>query len=277
MIAAPATFSPLAAPRPDPAPLTFVFEGDAILLAQGGLGLPDAAACDALGIGPAATVPVGLWGARYCRAAWVPRGTAPPAGLAFRRLRSLFGEADEGWLAIAGRARQLAEWDRTHRFCGACGEATRRLAAEHSRLCDACGQSAWPRVSPAMMVLVRRGDAILLARHARGTGRWSALAGFVEAGESLEDTVHREVREEVGLAVAGVRYFASQSWPFPHSLMVAFTAEHAGGELAPDGDEIAEARWFGPGDALPELAAAQSIARALIDAHLPAGAAAAIP
>jgi NAD+ diphosphatase len=97
----------------------------------------------------------------------------------------------------------------------------------------------------------------------------SALAGFLEPGESIEDAIHREVHEEVGLKVKDLRYFASQSWPFPHSLMIAFTAEYAGGEIALNDAEIDEARWFGPGDELPQLSPRQSISRALIDAHLP--------
>ena len=135
----------------------------------------------------------------------------------------------------------------------------------------ACGHTAYPRVSPAMMVLVKKGPAILLARNVAvpAGGRMSALAGFVEAGESIEDAIHREVLEEVGVEVRDPRYFGSQSWPFPHSLMIAFTAEYAGGDVRCDPSEIAEARWFGPGDALPELSPKQSISRALIDANLP--------
>ena len=97
----------------------------------------------------------------------------------------------------------------------------------------------------------------------------SALAGFLEPGESIEEAIHREVREEVGIEVKDPRYFASQSWPYPHSLMIAFTAEYAGGDIACDPNEIAEACWFGPGDKLPELSPGQSISRALIDANLP--------
>jgi NAD+ diphosphatase len=266
MIHLPAAFTPLAAARESAAALTFVFRGDELLTREDGFDLPDAAACAAHGAD--AAVPVGLWEGRYCQAAWRPEGTPAAAGCRWRALRSLFGHAPDAFVAVAGRARQLAEWDRTHRHCGACGGPTERLADEPARRCPACGHGAHPRISPAMMVLVRRGDAILLARHARGTGRWSALAGFLEAGESIEDAVHREVREEVGLEVRDLRYFASQSWPFPHSLMIAFTAEHAGGELRPDGREIAEARWLGPADALPgELAMPTSVARALIDAN----------
>jgi NAD+ diphosphatase len=122
-----------------------------------------------------------------------------------------------------------------------------------------------------MMALVTKGDAILLARNVAvpAGGRMSALAGFLDPGESVEDAVHREVFEEVGLFVKELRYFGSQSWPFPGSLMVAFTAEYSSGEIKVDPNEIAEARWFGPGDKLPELPPAQSISRALIEANLP--------
>jgi len=267
MIATPADFQPLAAPVEHPSPLTFVFRGDALVLRDGG-GLAEAHECEGLPLEPPGFLPVGLLGGRYCRAGWLAKDAPAPAGLAFGGLRTLFGNVDDGLVAVAGRARQVVEWARTHRFCGACGGPTQPLAGERAMKCPACGHSAYPRISPAMMVLVKRGREILLARHARGPGRYTALAGFLEAGESAEDAVHREVREEVGLEVKDLHYFASQSWPFPHSLMVAFTAEYAGGELAPDEAEIAEARWFGPGEPLPELAPPQSVARALIDANL---------
>jgi NAD+ diphosphatase len=172
-------------------------------------------------------------------------------------------------LAVAGRAFQIAEWARTHRFCGVCGAPMQLVAGERAMKC-ACGHQAYPRISPAMMVLVKKGPAILLARNANfPPGRMSALAGFVEPGESIEDAVHREVFEEVGLKVKDLRYFASQSWPFPHSLMIAFTAEYAGGDITLHDNEIAEARFFGPDDTLPTLSPTQSISRALIDANLP--------
>jgi NAD+ diphosphatase len=179
---------------------------------------------------------------------------------------------DEQVLAVAGRALQIAEWARTHRYCGACGAPMAAVPGERCFRCPACSHSAYPRIAPAMMTLVRRGDAILLARHAASpTGRFTALAGFLEAGESIEDAIHREVFEEVGLKVRNLEYFGSQSWPFPHSLMIAFTAEYAGGELILDANEITEARWFGPGDAPPEIPPPVSIAAALINAHLPRG------
>lgn len=269
MITTPPSFESLLLPVDHPAPLTFAFRGGELLVREDGAALPDAAAVAALAIEPARFQPVGLFGGVFCRAAWVEKETAAPPGHAFRGMRSLFGRLDEGTVAVAGRAFQIAEWARTHRFCGACGEPMSQAAGERVMKCR-CGHSAYPRISPAMMTLVRRGGRILLARNvAAPAGRMSALAGFLEAGESVEDAVHREVREEVGLEVRDLRYFASQSWPFPHSLMIAFTAEYAGGELRVDGAEIVEARWFGPGDALPDLPPPYSVSRALIDAHLP--------
>jgi NAD+ diphosphatase len=269
MIVTPPDFTPLVAPVDHPSPATFVFRGDEILVRADTFALPDAAACAALALREAQLHPVGLLGATYCRAAWIEGCVAAPPGFAFTGLRSLFGNASDSLVAVAGRARMIVEWARTHRFCGACGRPTTPMPGERAVKCTACGHSAYPRISPAMMVLVRRGREILLARHNRGPGRYTALAGFLEAGESVEEAVHREVREEVGLEVKDLRYFASQPWPFPHSLMIAFTAEYAGGEVRVDPAEIAEARWFGPGEALPELSIRQSVARALIDANLP--------
>ena len=200
-----------------------------------------------------------------CIAMLLPDDTAAPAGYEFTGLRALFLRLSEPLLAIAARAFQVVEWDRTHRYCGRCGAPTHDKAGERAKQCAACGYVAYPRISPAMMVLVTRGSEVLLARANRFPGAmYSALAGFVEPGESIEDCVHREVREEVGIAVDDLRYFASQSWSFPHSLMIAYTAHYAGGELTPDPSEIADVRWFGV-DALPDLPNPVSIARRLID------------
>jgi len=270
MIVTPSGFMPLLDPVDHEAPLTFAFRGNELLVRDADAGLPDAPVLEGISLASEKTHPVGVWDGRYCRAAWVPRETAAPEGHAFRGLRSLFGRLEEPMLAIAGRAFQIADWARTHQFCGACGKPMSRAPGERAMKC-ACGHIAYPRISPAMMVLVKRGRAILLARNVAvpAGGRMSALAGFLEPGESIEDAIHREVREEVGLEVKDLRYFASQSWPYPHSLMIAFTAQYAGGDLKLAPDEIAEARWFGPGDRLPELSPGQSISRALIDANLP--------
>ncbi len=191
---------------------------------------------------------------------------APSDPWRFTGLRPLFFAIPEPLLALAGRAFQIVEWDRTHRFCGQCATPMQDRPGERARECPACGHTAYPRVSPAMMVLVTRGPDMLLARASRfPSGMFSALAGFVEPGETIEDCIHREVREEVGIEVQDPVYFGSQSWSFPHSLMIAFTAEYAGGTLRPDETEIAEARWFAP-DALPAMPPSLSIARKLIDA-----------
>jgi len=208
---------------------------------------------------------VGKWGDRMVVAVASAHDVEPPAGARWAGLRSLFGVMPDDLVAIAGRAGQLIDWDRTHRFCGACATPTLRDPHERARRCPACKHAAYPRISPAMMCLVTRGNEILLARNVNfPAGRYSALAGFLEAGESIEDAISREVREEVGIEVKNPIYFSSQSWPFPHSLMIAFTAEYAGGDLTPNGHEIAEADWFSR-DSLPQLPPRISVARALID------------
>lgn len=189
----------------------------------------------------------------------------PDGDYEWRGLRSLFGVLPDGEVGLAGRAMQLAEWTRTHRHCGCCGVPMQRQPGERAMLCAACGFTAYPRIAPAMMVLVRRDDRILLGRAPNFvTGVYSALAGFVEAGESLEECVHREVREEVSIEVTNLRYFRSQSWPFPHSLMLAFVADYASGVVQPNPAELTDARWFSIDD-LPALPGHFSISRELID------------
>lgn len=183
-------------------------------------------------------------------------------------LRALYAPFGDGLFVAAGRAVQIVAFALTHRFCGRCGRPTEPVAGEHSMRCTACELSFYPRIAPAIIVLIRRGEQALLAHAGRfRAGMYSTLAGFVEAGESLEQTLAREVLEEVAIEVTNVRYFGSQPWPFPHSLMVGFTADYAGGEIRVDGEEIVDARWFSPDD-LPSLPPNPSIARKLIDAWL---------
>jgi NAD+ diphosphatase len=242
-------------------PVIFAFAGNELVLAADALPSLDALGADVL---PDGAICFGEWSRRTCYALALKDPQAPP-GLRSVGLRAVYGELGPAAFAIASRAAQLLTWDREHRFCGKCGTPTERAAGEPARICPACKLHAYPRISPAMMVLVHRGREVLLARNRNNTsGMFSALAGFVEAGESLEETIVREVREEVGVEVGEIRYFGSQSWPFPHSLMIAFTAAYTGGEVVPDGIEIAEARFFDV-DALPQLPpAGLSIASRLI-------------
>jgi NAD+ diphosphatase len=219
-----------------------------------------------LGSEPARTLYLGRLGGVDCWAAELAANAPAPAGLSWEGLRPLFSVLDDDHFALAGRALQLLEWDRNHQFCGRCGTPTEAKREERVRVCPACKLSAYPRVAPAVMALVHRGKEILLARSPHfPAGMYSALAGFVEPGESLEQCVAREVAEEVGVRVGRARYFASQSWPFPHSLMIAFVCEWASGEIKPQEGEIEEANWF---DLLhlPKLPSKISIARRLIDA-----------
>ncbi len=204
-----------------------------------------------------------------CWAAELPKDAEPPAGMSFEGLRTLFSVLDDPHFALAGRALQLVDWDRTHQFCGRCGTPTVAQADERVRVCPACKLSAYPRVAPAVMALIHRRndtkDELLLARGPHfPAGMYSALAGFVEPGESLEQCVAREVAEEVGVRVKSLRYFASQPWPFPHSLMIAFVCEWLDGELRPQDAEIEDAKWFDVLQ-LPKLPSRISIARRLID------------
>jgi NAD+ diphosphatase len=195
---------------------------------------------------------------------WVLGLAEAPPGWQTLPLRAAMMQLPPELAALAGRAAQVLEWERTHRFCGVCGTLTEPQAHERSLRCPSCGHTAYPRISPAMMALVWRPSELLLARAPRFIpGMYSALAGFVEPGETLEECVAREVAEEVGVRVKNLRYFGSQSWPFPHSLMVAFTAEWDGGEIVAQAEEIEHAAWY-RWDALPDIPPRFSIAGYLI-------------
>jgi NAD+ diphosphatase len=215
---------------------------------------------------PAAALRIGDWQGRPCYAADIERAPGDTPGELIP-LRSLHALAGAEAFTLAGRASELLDWQNNHRYCGRCGAKTARKPNEPFVMaCPACGLLAYPRISPAVMVLIERGEELLLARSPHfKPGVFSALAGFVEAGEAVEQTAVREVREEVGLEIANLRYFSSQPWPFPNSLMIAFFADYAGGEITPDPAEIEAAAWF-PRRALPPLPDPASIARRLIEA-----------
>lgn len=253
-------FVPAVAPTDKPSSVAWCFaflEGQLLLPDDGDGLLPLPAEV----FEPVARHYLGRLGGLDC---WAMKLMAMPAGWQQMPLRAAMMAMPEAQMLLAGRAAQILEWDRAHRFCGVCGSATESLPHERARRCPACQHAVYPRLNPAMMALVWRGDELLLARAPNfKPGMFSALAGFVEAGESLEDCVHREVAEEVGLTVKNLRYYGSQSWPFPHSLMVAYTAEWVEGEIRPQPGEIEEAYWF-PIDALPGIPQRFSISGHLI-------------
>ena len=241
-----APFEPgLAAPEPPPErALWFAFRGRELLVAEGGAALPPAAP-EALGLAPLRVHYLGALGAQACFGAELGPGCDAPAPLEFLDLRALFGRLPAALHGVAGRAVQIVEWDRTHRFCGACATPTRPVAGERALACPRCGLVNFPRLAPAIIVAVERGDEILLGRGpAFPPGIYSVIAGFVEPGESVEEAVCREVREETGVEVEDVRYFASQPWPYPHSLMLGFQARWRSGELRIDANELETAGWF---------------------------------
>jgi NAD+ diphosphatase len=180
-------------------------------------------------------------------------------------LRAMYGVIPDDLLGIASRAVALSAFYQTHRFCGICGAETSKKEDENATICPACGHVFYPVINPAVIVCIRRDNQILLARspHFRPIVH-SIIAGFVEAGETLEQAVAREVAEEVGIKIDTIRYWCNQPWPFPHSLMVGFTASYAGGTIQIDPTEIEEAGWYSY-DSLPPLPAAGSISRILID------------
>lgn len=261
------SYTPLYAPPAsldDPA-IWFTFQRSAIVVSDpASAALPLCRDLAEHGLEPLRSTYLGLLGSRHCYAAELPERHALPRGWGTLGLRDLFSMVDGTTAALSGRALQIIDWERNHQFCSRCGTPMKARSDERARACPSCRFTSYPPVSPAVMVLITRGRELLLARKAEWVpGRYSAIAGFVEPGEMLEDTVARETREEVGVEVGELRYFGSQPWPFPHSLMVAFTAEYAGGEVKPDGIEIEEAQWF-DAEALPNLPPSVSISRRLI-------------
>lgn len=248
----------------------FVFRGGEMLAIedQPGNVVPLLLTLADLAIEPVRQHYLGLLDGRHTYAVEIAPENEPPPGHAFRGLRTIYGRVPDEVFAVAGRAAQIVEWDRSHQFCGRRGSPTEYAPGERAKRCPRCGLLSFPRLSPAIIVLVERGEEVLLA-HGAGfaEGVYSTLAGFVEPGESLEEAVQREIREEVGIALSDIRYFGSQPWPFPHSLMIGFTAKHAGGEIQIDGREIVDAQWFSVAD-LPKLPQKISIARRLVDSYV---------
>lgn len=186
----------------------------------------------------------------------------------FSGLRGIFGKVDNLLLSLAGRAAQICDWYRSHQYCGKCGKPTVGHDSDRAMVCETCRILSYPRLSPSIICLIHKEDEVLLARNHRfPDGMYSTLAGFVEPGESIEETLVREVREEVAVEVGKLEYMGSQPWPFPNSLMLGFLVEYRSGEIVCQEEEIADARWF-PVNDLPLLPGKVAISRWLIDAYL---------
>ncbi|MGB3296837.1 MAG: NAD(+) diphosphatase [Phormidesmis sp.] len=231
--------------------------------------VPQSVRLDELGLKTVRSQFLGYLGGQPCIAAEVEKEDfsleTDEGTLAFESLRSLYGHLPEDLFAIAARAVQLIAWDRAHQYCGHCATPTTQLATERTKRCPSCGLRQYPQLSPAVIMLIYKGEKMLLARAPRFPPKlYSVLAGFVEPGESLEETVARETKEEVGIEIKNIRYFGSQPWPFPNSLMVGFTAEYVSGDIVPEPSEIQHAAWFDKAS-LPPVPSRLSIARKLID------------
>ncbi|HEX7475951.1 MAG TPA: NAD(+) diphosphatase [Dehalococcoidales bacterium] len=227
--------------------------------------IPYARSVEEFNLSPIRTQYLGTLEGQPCYSAEVSAETQEPEGMSFRDLRSLYGALEEDEFLLAGKALQISNWDQTHQYCGRCGLKTETVKGERAKKCPACGFISYPRISPAVITAVLKDNKILLTHYAAFRLRFhSLIAGFVEPGETLEECVQREVMEEVGLKVKNIKYFGSQPWPFPHSMMIGFTAEYESGEIAVDGIEIGEAAWYDAQN-LPEIPGKMSIAREIID------------
>ncbi len=245
----------------------FLFHGDRLLLQleQDKAKLPFAPDLKLWGAKLARQQYLGFLDGHPCYCGELEPDCPVPAGMSLHGLRKVFALLGEDMFVLAGRALQIVAWDRTHQYCGQCGSPTITKSDERAKVCPKCGLINFPRISPAVIVAIVKDDRILLARGTRfPTAMYSVIAGFVEAGETFEACVRREVKEEVGIDVKNITYFGSQPWPFPNSLMVGFTAEYAGGDITVDKTEIAAADWYRP-DEFPPIPDKISIARRLID------------
>jgi NAD+ diphosphatase len=252
--------------QPEPA-LWFIFDKGCLLtkINADQFSIPDAADLEALQISLPYKLYLGSLDGQPCYAGALETGNSFDANFKLTHLRTLFGLIPDTLIWIAGRGNQLLYWHLTHRFCGKCGQETEDETDERAKKCPRCQHINYPRLSPAVIVAILKDNRILLARNRHFKGPfYSVLAGFVEPGESLEECVKREVKEEVGITVKNVRYFGSQPWPFPDSLMIAFVSDYAAGEIVIDDSEIIEAAWFSK-EELPQIPPKISIARQLID------------
>lgn len=251
----------------DPDAWWFVYSGYRLLVKVSGdaVEIPVTGEAEMRGVDLSKGIYLGKLRGRPCYAAEGEFPERTSSELVFQELRSLYGRLEDEIYEIALFGVHLAVWDQSCRFCSQCRGKLKPRRDMRAKECETCGRLEFPRISPAIIVLVEKDGAILLARSPRFAGRFfSVLAGFVEPGESLEEAVRREVKEETGISVKDIAYFGSQPWPFPDSLMIGFTARYDSGEIRIDGDEIVDAGWY-RADNLPQLPGKLSIARQLID------------
>ena len=252
---------------PSGSDLWFVFRGDRLLVktAETLAEIPRACEISSFGADINGMHYIGALDGTSCYAVEADGEAADPPGMAFMELRPLLVMLDEESFAVASRAYQFIHWERMHQFCGRCGGRIGPKPDERAKVCQQCGLTIFPEISPAIIVAVTRGNEILLAHSQRFQAKfYSVLAGFVEQGETFEQTVRREVKEEAGIDVKDITYFGSQPWPFPNSIMVGFTAEYESGEISVDETELIDAGWF-TADTLPNVPRKGSIARRLIE------------
>ncbi|UTB32156.1 MAG: NAD(+) diphosphatase [Methanobacterium sp. ERen5] len=224
----------------------FIFKSDHMLInPKSSLKIPFHKDLNEINVIPQRKHYMGILNNKPCYVIEVDPGTQVRSGMEFLDLRTAYDILEEDIYLLAGRALQIMNWDKNHMFCGRCGVETMTMEDENAKFCPECGFTSYTRISPAVITAIVKEDKILMAKHSYGLkDRYALVAGFLEAGETLEEAVKREVMEEVGLEVEDIQYFDSQPWPFPNSLMIGFTAKYASGEIKVDGKEIVDAKWF---------------------------------
>jgi NAD+ diphosphatase len=254
-------------PVPSGEPFWLLLQGGGLLVTDAGgiLRLPEGDVPVDKGLRSKALC-IGIWHERPLLALRLPREVPLLQGWVNESFNSGLDRLDDATLTLGGLAQQILSWERQSARCSVCSSSTETIPGGWGKRCQGCGHEHFPHIHPCIIVLVRRGDHFLLVRKPEWPqGRFSLVAGFVDFGESLEECVRREVREETGVEVENIRYVGSQNWPFPSQLMTGFVADYAGGELRVDGEELEDGRWFHAGELPQSLPGRRSIARWIID------------